>query len=325
MNFRLFPEQASTIAERVDALYFFLTAMTLFFLAVIFGPMLVFLFKYRRGKNADRSPVRIPMMKIEIVWTVIPLFLAMGIFAWGAWVYFDMQVAPANALEINIVGRQWMWKAQHQEGNREINELHVPVGRPVKLTLASEDVIHSFFIPAFRVKQDVVPGRFVTQWFQAARVGQYHLFCAEYCGSEHSKMIGTVHVLSAADYEEWLTVGLAQKTLAETGAHLFRTLGCSGCHEGSQTVRSPRLEGLYGKLVPLQNGDFVRADDKYIRDSILLPQSQLAAGYEPLMPTFQGRLTEEEVFQLVAYVKSLSNKQPLAIPAAGSADSGGRK
>lgn len=325
MNFRLFPEQASTLAAEVDYLYFFLTAITVFFLAAIFGPMFVFLFKYRRGKNADRSPLRLSMAKIETIWTVIPLLLAMGIFAWGAWVYFELQVPPVNALEINVVGKQWMWKAQHQEGNREINELHVPVGRAVKLTLASEDVIHSFFIPAFRVKQDVVPGRFVMQWFNPTRVGQYRLFCTEYCGTEHSRMIGMVHVLSPTDYEEWLTRGRVQSTLAETGAQLFRTLGCSGCHEGSQTVRSPRLEGLYGKLVPLQNGSFVRADDQYIRDSILLPQSQITAGYEPLMPTFQGRITEEELFQLIAYIKSLAHKQPPEIPLATSGTAGGRR
>jgi cytochrome c oxidase subunit 2 len=203
-----------------------------------------------------------------------------------------------------------MWKAQHQEGNREINELHIPVGRTIKLTLASEDVIHSFYIPAFRVKQDVVPGRFVTLWFKPTRVGSYHLFCAEFCGTEHSKMTGTIHVLSAADYETWLARGGAQDTLAQSGARLYRTLGCSGCHEGTGTVRAPRLEGLYGRTVPLANQRLVRADDRYLRDSILLPQSEITAGYEPLMPTFQGQINEEELFQLIAYLKSLSPAQP---------------
>src|ERR1043165_1702558 len=206
-----------------------------------------------------------------------------------------------------------MWKVKHQEGNREINELHIPVGRPVKLTLGSEDVIHSFFIPAFRVKQDVVPGRFSTEWFRPTRPGEYHLFCAEYCGMDHSKMVGTVYVMAPAAYQVWLNQSATGDTLAQSGAALFRTLGCSGCHVGSSAIRSPRLEGLYGRLVPLQNGQIVRADDKYIRDSILLPASQITAGYQPLMPTFQGRITEEELFQLIAYVKSIANKQPEAV------------
>jgi cytochrome c oxidase subunit 2 len=306
MKLPLFPEQASTAAPPVDNLYFFLIGLSLFFLLVIFGPMAIFLFKYRRGRKANRAPVRIATTRIEIIWTVIPLFLAMGIFAWAARVYFDIQVPPSDALEINVVGKQWMWKAQHQTGQREINELHLPVGRPVKLTLASEDVIHSFYIPAFRVKQDVVPGRFVTLWFEPTQVGAFHLFCAEYCGTEHSKMIGTIHVLPPPEYQAWLNRGTPGETLAQSGAGLFRTLGCSGCHVGNGPVKSPQLGGLYGKLVPLQNQQFVRADEAYLRDSILLPLAQLRAGYEPLMPTYQGRITEEELFQLIAYLKTLA-------------------
>lgn len=305
MSFPLHPEQASTAAPQVDSLYFFLTGVSLFFLLVIFVPMTLFLFKYRRGRKADRSRVRLPTTRIEIIWSVIPLFLAMGIFAWAARVYYDIQVPPADALEINVVGKQWMWKLQHQSGQREINELHIPVGRTVKLTLASQDVIHSFFVPAFRVKQDVVPGRFVTLWFQATRTGTFHLFCAEYCGTEHSKMIGAIHVMEPADYQEWLRRGAPAETLAQSGAGLFRTLGCSGCHVGNGPVRAPPLEGLYGQIVPLENRQFVRADDAYLRDSILLPQLQIRAGYEPLMPTFQGHITEEELFQLIAYLKRL--------------------
>ncbi|PYI85331.1 MAG: cytochrome c oxidase subunit II [Verrucomicrobia bacterium] len=310
MKIPLFPDQASTSASQVDALYFFLIGMSLCFLALIFLPIIYFLFKYRRGNTADRSPLRISTMKIEVTWTVIPLLLAMGLFAWGARVYFNMEMPPADALEINVVGKQWMWKTQHPEGNREINELHVPVGRTVKLTLASEDVIHSFFIPAFRIKQDVVPGRFTTEWFKPTKVGTYHLFCAEFCGTSHSKMIGTIYVLNPAQYQEWLNQGSIGDTLAQSGARLFRELGCSGCHVGNATVRSPRLEGLYGKLVPLQGGQVVRADEKYLRDSILLPAAQVTAGYEPLMPTFQGHITEEQLLQLIAYIKSLANQQP---------------
>jgi cytochrome c oxidase subunit 2 len=310
MRFPLFPDQASTTAAQVDYLYFFLIAVSVFFLVVIFVPMVFFMFKYRRGNPANRAPLRISTTKIEATWTVIPLLLAMGIFGWGAHVYFQIQVPPTEALEINVVGKQWMWKLQHQNGQREINELHIPVGRAIKLTLASEDVIHSFFIPAFRVKQDVVPGRFVTLWFQPARVGKFHLFCAEYCGTEHSKMIGTIHVLPPAEYEAWLTRGGDHETLAQSGARLFGSVGCSGCHADNSTVRAPRLEGLYGSLVPLENGRFVRAEDRYLRDAILLPLAEITAGYEPLMPTYQGQLTEDELFLLIAYVKSLANPQP---------------
>jgi cytochrome c oxidase subunit 2 len=310
MKFPLFPDQASTTAGQVDALYFFLTGLSLFFMAIIFLPMLCFLFKYRRGKQADRGPSRIPTMKLEVTWTVIPLLLSMGLFAWGARVYFDMEVPPADAIEINVVGKQWMWKLQHQEGNREINALHIPIGRTVKLTLASEDVIHSFFIPAFRIKQDVVPGRFTTEWFKPTKAGDYHLFCAELCGAEHSRMIGTVSVMEPARYQQWLNQGSVGDTLAQSGGRLYRELGCSGCHAGNATVRAPRLEGLYGKLVPLQSGQMVRADDKYLRDSILLPASQVTAGYDPLMPTYQGHITEEALLKLIAYIKSLANKSP---------------
>lgn len=310
MKFPVFPSEASASAAAVDHLYFFLTALSVFLMMIILIPMIFFLFKYRRGSKADRSPLRISTTKIEVTWTVLPLLLSMGIFAWGARVYFNMEVPPENALEINVVGKQWMWKIQHQEGNREINELHVPAGRPVKLTLASEDVIHDFFIPAFRIKQDVVPGRFTTEWFKPTRVGQYHLFCAQYCGTDHSRMIGTVYVMNPADYEEWLTKGGAHNTLAQSGALLFRELGCSGCHMGNSVVHAPRLEGLYGKLVPLQDGRFLRADDKYLRDCILQPATQVVAGYPPLMPTFQGRVSEGELFELIAYIKNLASQQP---------------
>jgi cytochrome c oxidase subunit II len=310
VKFPFFPERASSVAGQVDLLYFVLVAMSVFFVALIFLPLVYFLFKYRRGQKADRRPLHVSTTAIEVTWTVVPLVMALALFAWAAGLYFTMAVPPGDALEINVVGKQWMWKIQHQQGNREINELHVPLGRPVRLTMASEDVIHSFYIPAFRVKQDVVPGRFTTEWFTPTRVGDYHLFCAEFCGTDHSKMIGTVHVMEPVSYQAWLAQGSPGDTLVQSGARLFRELGCSGCHMGTGTVRAPRLEGVYGKLVPLQDGQVVKADDMYIRDSILLPASQVAAGYEPVMPTFQGHITEEELLQLVAYVKSLGNRQP---------------
>jgi cytochrome c oxidase subunit 2 len=310
MTFPIFPAQASTTAAQVDHLYFFLTAFSVLICAIIFLPLIFFAFRYRRGHRADRSPLRISTMKLEVTWTVIPLFIAMGMFAWGARVYFDIEVLPQDAMQINVVGKQWMWKLQHPEGNREIDELHVPVGRNVKLVMASEDVIHSFFVPEFRVKQDVVPGRFVTAWFKATRAGEFHIFCSQYCGKDHSRMIGTVHVMEPNAYQEWLHKGATGDTLAQSGEKLFRELGCSGCHAGNGTVRAPRLEGIYGKPTPLQSGEVVIADDKYIRDSILLPNAQVAAGYAPVMPTFQGRITEEDLFQLIAYIKSIGDKQP---------------
>ncbi len=314
MKFPLFPESASTTAWSVDLLYLALVALSLFFLALIFLPLTYFLFKYRRGQKADRRPVSVSTTAIEVTWTVVPLLMALGLFAWAADLYFILEVPPAEALEINVVAKQWMWKVQHQEGNREINALHVPLGRTVKLTMASEDVIHSFYIPAFRVKQDVVPGRFTTEWFQPTKAGTYHLFCAEYCGTDHSKMVGTVSVLEPAAYQAWLNQGSVGDTLAESGAKLFRELGCSGCHMGSSIVRAPPLEGLYGKLVPLQDGRILRADDRYLRDCILLGPAQAVAGYDPLMPAFQGRLSEEDLVQLIAYIKSLSNRTREELP-----------
>ena len=310
MKLPLFPDQASTSAAQVDALYFFLTTTSFFIILLVALPILYFLFKYRRGHPANRTPSRIPTWKFEVTWTVAPLLLAMVMFSWGARVYFNIEVPPHDAMEVNVVAKQWMWKIQHPEGNREINELHIPVGRTVKLTLASQDVIHSFFVPAFRLKQDVVPGRFVTEWFKPTKPGVYHLFCAELCGADHSKMIGSIYVMDPDQYQAWLLKGSVGDNLAQTGARLFRELGCSGCHVGNGTIRAPPLEGLYGHRVPLQTGEFVLADDKYIRDSILLPNSQIAAGYDPLMPTFQGHISEEELFALIAYVKSLANQAP---------------
>jgi len=310
MNFPIFPEQASTIARSVDQIYFALTTVSGLMALLIFFTIVYFCFKYRRGKPANRSPARLPQMTIEVTWIVIPLLLFMGLFAWGANVYFVQQRSPPGALELNVIGKQWMWKVQHPEGNREINELHVPRGRIVKLTMASQDVIHSFYLPSFRTKMDVVPGRYTTEWFQATKIGNYHLFCAEYCGTKHSGMVGHVIVMDPAEYETWLAQGSPGSTLAQAGERRFRELGCSGCHMGSSIVRAPPLEGLYGKPVPLQNGQIVVADEGYIRDSILLPNAQITAGYDAVMPSFQGHITEEELLEIIAYIKSLGSKPP---------------
>jgi cytochrome c oxidase subunit 2 len=305
MKFPLLPPQASTTAHQVDALYFGLVGICGLVLLLILFVMIYFLFKYRRGKPIPRK-TSIPSMTLEIAWTTATLIIFMGFFGWGAAVYYNLQEVPAGALEINIVGKQWMWKIQHPNGSREIDELHVPIDRAVKLTLASEDVIHSFFIPAFRIKQDVVPGRYTTEWFKATQVGTYHLYCAEFCGKDHSRMRGTVYVMKQQDYDTWLTRGQSEPSLIQAGERLFRDTGCSGCHMGSGVVRAPRLEGLFGRPVPLQTGGTIIADDKYIHDSIVFPEQQIAAGYANVMPSFKGRLTEEELFELRAYIKSLN-------------------
>jgi cytochrome c oxidase subunit 2 len=310
MKFPIFPPQASTIARQVDALCLMLLAVCGAVLLGILIAILYFLFKYRRAKPANRSLFRGSTLPYEHAWTLIPLLMFMGMFCWGAVIYHDEQIIPKSEIELNAVGKQWMWKIQHPNGRREIDEMHVPVGQVVKVTLASQDVIHSFYLPAFRIKQDVVPGRLTTEWFQATKTGTYHLFCAEYCGKDHSRMRGRVIVMEPAEYEQWLNSGSHEPSLAQAGKQLFRSLGCTGCHMGSSVVRAPRLEGLYGKPTPLQDGRVVVADEAYIRDSILLPGRDIAAGYQPVMPTYQAQINEEQIFELIAYIKSLSTHKP---------------
>ncbi len=310
MTIPLLPAQASTTAVQVDFLFWALTLLTAVIMVVIFGPMFYFLFKYRRGKIVDRVMPDLPTNRIEITWTVIPLVIMIGIFIWGASIYYSIARVPPDAVELHVIGKQWMWKIQHPEGNREINQLHVPVGQTIKLVLASQDVIHSFFLPAFRIKQDVLPGRYRTEWFRATKPGVYHLFCAEFCGTAHSRMVGELVVMPPDEYARWLASGRPSSSLVQDGERLFRELGCSGCHMGSTQIRAPRLEGLFGKPVALQGGQIVRADEKYIRDSILLPNQQITAGYEPLMPTFQGHISEEELLQIISYIKTLGPQFP---------------
>jgi len=310
MKFPLFPDEASTVAGQTDFLYLTLVGISVLVMIVVFLPIMYFLFKYRRGRKADRRPVELPEMPIEITWTVIPLIIFIGLFVWSARVYSMIERPPPGAMEINVVGKQWMWKIQHPEGKREINELHVPMGPVIELTMTSQDVIHSFFVPEFRVKQDVVPGRYSTLWFKASKLGRFHIFCSQYCGTHHSAMTGQVIVMPPAEYEEWLAHGETGPTLAQSGEQLYRELGCSGCHENSTIVRAPPLRGIFGQPVPLQGGQFVVADEGYIRDSILLPAKDIAAGYTNDMPSFQGHISEDQLLELVAYIKSLG-------PAAG--------
>jgi cytochrome c oxidase subunit 2 len=313
-----FPEQASAIAGQVDLLYFFLIGVSLFFASLIAILLVVFTVKYRR-RSEDELPVeRHGALALEVTWTLIPLALAMVMFMWGASLYVRMQRPPDDALQVFVVGKRWMWKAQHLEGRREIDELHVPLGRAVKLTMTSEDVIHSFYVPAFRMKQDVLPGRYTTAWFLATRPGTYHLFCAEYCGTQHSGMIGRVVVMEPAEYQTWLGGAGAggSVTLAQGGQALFQKLGCASCHRVDSGGRGPHLAGLFGKTVQLKNGETVVADEAYVRESIVNPQAKIVAGYQPIMPTFKGLVSEEGLVELIAYIKSLeAEPAPGVIPA----------
>src|SRR5438477_5846895 len=313
-RFRLFPPQASTTSHEVDALFFALTLISLFFMVVIFLPIIFFSVKYRRGSPADRSNPRSGSFLIESGWTIGPIFLSLGLFAWGALAYFRIEQKPANAIEVQVVAKQWMWKLQHAEGKREINELHVPVNQTIALTLTSQDVIHSFFVPAFRVKQDVVPGRYTSEWFKPTRPGEYHIFCSQFCGTQHAQMIGRVVVMEPADYENWLKSGEPTDSIALAGQSLSHDRGCSGCHAPNSRFHAPLLEGLYRKPVPLSDGTMVTADDQYLRDSILQPATQISAGYENIMPSFSGHLSEEEIMQLIAYLKAIGKQEPQSSP-----------
>ncbi len=308
-TFPLFPHQASSHASRVDALYFFELGVLAFFTALICFLILFFAVKYRRGSGADRSNPVDTSHTLEAVWIVVPTSIAMVMFFWSSFLFFDLYNPPEDASEIYVVGKQWMWYVQHPEGKSEINQLHVPVGRAVKLVMTSQDVIHDFFIPSFRVKQDVLPGRYTSMWFRPTRTGTFHLYCAEYCGTNHSAMGGSVVVMEPSDYEAWLEQGDTGASMASAGADLFRQYHCSGCHgENASAGRAPRLEGVYGGSVPIQSGDavrFVEADDRYIRDSILLPQSEVVAGYEPIMPSYQGQIAEPDLQKILAYIKSI--------------------
>ena len=304
----LFPEQASALASDVDHLGLFLVTVAVFFTVIIFAAIFYFSIRYRRRSEQELPQAEHGGMALEILWTVIPFGITMVMFVWGAKLYFEESRPPDNALPIYVVGKQWMWKVEHMEGQREINELHIPVGRPVKLTMTSEDVIHSFFIPAFRTKQDVVPGKYSTEWFTPTKTGKYHLFCAEYCGTKHSGMVGWIYVMEPQDYQKWLNSNPPLSTLADEGSKLFNGMACPTCHKADGTGRCPSLVGLYGQTVHLADGRDVVADEAYIRESILQPQSKIVAGFGNLMPTYQGQATEEDVLKMVEYIKWLGDK-----------------
>jgi cytochrome c oxidase subunit II len=300
--------QASSIAGRVDLLFYAMLILSVVVVVAVSVAIVWFAVKYRRGSAADRSGSSSQSLGIEMTWTLIPFVLFVGIFAWSIDLFADMNRAPSTATAVYVVAKQWMWTVQHEGGQREINTLHVPLHQPTRLVMTSQDVIHSFYVPAFRVKQDVLPGRFTQLWFEATEPGTYDLYCAEYCGTDHSRMIGSVVVMKPAEYSRWLT-GHAGIGLAGRGAQLFRSYGCSGCHDPRSSVHAPDLNGLYGRTVPLADGTTVRVDDRYLHDSILLPQKEVAAGYPPIMPSYQGQIGEEEVLALIAYLKTLGGAE----------------
>ncbi len=317
-NFPLWPTGASTHALPVDLIYIFLVVLSVVMTLAIFVVIAFFGLQYRRRPGVEAHHIEGSLI-LEIAWSVIPLGIFMVIFAWGAVIYFHQRTPPQDSTEIYVVGKQWMWKIEHAEGQREINELHVPVDRDVKLIMTSQDVIHSFFIPEFRVKQDVVPGRYTTLWFRATMPGTFHLFCTQYCGTEHSAMIGQVVVMNPVDYQNWMSGGPATGSLAQTGQTLFTQLGCVTCHRSDVQGRGPNLTGVFGKPVQLEDGRTVTADENYVRESILVPAAKVVSGFKPIMPSFQGQVSEEQLNALVAYVKSLNQVPVTSVPAGAKA------
>jgi cytochrome c oxidase subunit II len=324
-QFPLIPEQASNFAPTVDLLMLFIVAICLFFAVAITFAVIYFFFKYERKHQTE---IGVPIhgdMRLETAWIVVPLVLAMAMFAWGAVVYVDFRHSPGDTLDIYVVGKQWMWKVQQPNGLREINEVHLPVDRDVRLIMASEDVIHDFSVPAFRVKMDVVPGHYNTLWFRPTKAGRYRLYCSQYCGTNHAIMTGWITVMEQGDYAAWLSGAAgAEANPLVAGEKLFGEKACITCHLSDGKGRGPSLNGLYGKQALLADGRTVTADDAYIRESILQPNAKIVAGYQPIMPSFQGQLTEEQIIALTAYIKSLQNEPPPPT-GAGTAPVSGKK
>jgi len=308
LPFPIFPPQSSTLAPQTDHLLYYLLALSGVMTVLIAGLILWFSIRYRRRPGNEQATQVLGSNRLELGWTVVPLVIFLFTYAWGASVYFWAFTPPPDALQVYGIGKQWMWKFQHLSGQREIDELHVPVGRPVKVLLTSQDVIHSFYVPAFRVKQDALPGRYTESWFEATEPGTFHLFCAEYCGTLHSHMIGSVVALEPAAFEQWLAGGATQSP-AQRGLKLFQDLGCETCHRADALARAPDLTGLFGRHVRLQNGAVVTADEAYVRESILDPAAKVVQGYEPIMPTFRGLVTEEGIVDLIEYLKSLGGAE----------------
>jgi cytochrome c oxidase subunit II len=304
---------ASANAVEVDRLLWALLLMSLAVIALVFGLMFRYIIKYRASSPLDRGTIAEKSWRIEIAWTVATLLVFLALFVWGAGLYIRLSEPPRDALKIYVIAKQWMWKVEHVDGQRELNSLHIPTGRAIELVMTSEDVIHDFSIPAFRLKHDVLPDRYETLWFTASRPGTYSLYCTQFCGLDHSKMTGEIVALTPPEFQTWLAQNGGSGTLGAAGQILFVRYGCSGCHAGTHggdtavegAVRAPSLLGLYGSPVPLSNGTVVIADDQYLHAVIVRPQSELVAGYAPLMPSFAGQIGEEDLLKIIAYIKSL--------------------
>ena len=303
--FPFIPEQASSVAGEVDALFLFILGVTGVFAAGIWIAMFYFAIRYRRKAPDERPPEIHGSLVLELTWTIVPFLLMSVMFVWGAKVFFHLNRPPDDAMTVSVVGKRWMWKLQHPTGQREIGELHVPVGRAVKLVITSEDTLHSFFVPAFRIKKDAVPGCYNIAWFRATKTGSFHLFCAEYCGTEHSKMTGRVVVMEPEEYQVWLAGGPVPESPVLQGERLFTELNCITCHRPDSAGRGPVLNGIFGRPVALASGERVVADEAYVRESILSPAAKVVAGYQPVMPTYLGQVSEDQLIALVAYVGSL--------------------
>jgi cytochrome c oxidase subunit 2 len=313
-SLQLLAETASTVADEWNWLFWMLVAICGIVGTGVAVLLLYWAARYHR-KREDELPEQIQgNFKVETAWTLTPLVIFLGMFGWGARLYFRMERPPDNARHVYAIGKQWMWKFQYANGQREINTLHVPVGEAVEITMTSQDVIHSLFIPAFRVKQDVLPRRYTTIWFQATKPGRYHLFCAEYCGTKHSGMIGWVYAMEPHEFQSWLDRGGAEGSLASTGEKLFHQYGCANCHHFDGQGRCPVLKNLYGRPVRITGGAVVTADDTYIRESILNPRAKIVEGFDPVMPTFEGQLTEEQILALIAYIKAIGSGQTTVAP-----------
>ena len=304
------PEAASTEAAHTDALLYFLLGLSVFFFVLVIGATVLFAVKYRRREAGQRTADIEGHKRLEVAWAVIPAILLVVIFAWGFREYMRGAVAPRDALEIRVTAQKWSWTFDYPKEGITTNELVVPVGRPVKLVMSSMDVIHSFYVPAFRVKRDVLPNRYTLTWFEADRQGEFDIFCAEYCGTNHSRMLSKVKVKSDREYQEWIDSGggMSGKGLSSTafGKLLFKKMGCATCHsvDGSKLV-GPSLLGKFGETATLADGSKVKIDDNYVRESIMKPNAKVVQGYEPVMPTFAGRLKDKQVNALIDYVKSL--------------------
>ena len=300
----VFPREASTIAPYMDALYFFLLAMTVVGILLVGTLLLTFTIRYRKEKNPVATHIEGSTL-LEATWTIIPLAIFLVCFVWGALLYFRIYSPPVNAMNIYIVGKQWMWKAEHPGGQHEINALHIPTGRPVQLTMISQDVFHSFSIPDFRVKREVIPGRYSTVWFNATDPGTYHLFCTQYCGTQHSGMIGQITAMTPEDYDKWTQQSTSGMSLAQNGERLFASLGCNACHSGNAAARGPSLAGVYGSKLQLADGSQVLVNDAYLRNAILNPSQHVTAGYAPIMPTYQGQISEDGLIDLVEFIRNM--------------------